>query len=126
MASKKEIKRKLKRKAQKKQKLNQELTRALPIVCDEFVPHNRTAIKQYFYKKYGYRCWLCGKEFDPQKLTLHHVIPFHITRHTVVEESSIVCPHCHFHVINEEEYGTPEYWALMERMYDNLKKWQQD
>ena len=99
MASKKEIRRKLKKKARKKQQLNAEAIRALPVVCDEFVPHDRNAIKQYFYEKYGCRCWLCGKEFDPQVLTLHHVIPFHITRHTVAEESSIVCRHCHFHII---------------------------
>ena len=126
MASKKKIRRKLKREARKQQQLNYELIRALPIVCDEFVPHDKTAIKRYFYKRYGHRCWLCGEEFDPQFLTLHHVIPFHITRHTVAEESSIVCRHCHFDIINEEEYGTPEYWALMEKMYENIKKWRQE
>lgn len=103
------------------------IVRTIPIEDDKMVPqNNKTAIKQYFYARYGHRCWLCGKEFEMTELTLHHIIPFHITRHTVLSESSIACTHCHFKVINKVPYNTQEYWELMEKMFDNIKKWEKE
>ena len=104
----------------------EQMVKILPEVCKETIPHSKLSIKQYFFKKYGQRCWLCGQYFNKSNLTLHHVIPVSISHRTIVEESSILCTHCHFDIVNEVQYNTREYWQLMDKMYANVQKWQEE
>ena len=118
-------------KKKKKQKIivqleQEQMVKVLPKVCDAILPNNKPTIKQYFFKRYGQRCWLCGQYFDKPDLTLHHVIPVSISHKTIAEESSIVCTHCHFDIINKISYNTREYWQLMDKMYANVQKWQEE
>ena len=97
-----------------------------PIKPNYTVPHTNIAIKNYFYEAYGCRCWLCGEVFPRNELTLHHVIPYHISQRTNVEESSIVCCYCHFDIVNKIPYNSEEYWSVMQQMYNNIKQWNKE
>lgn len=79
-------------------------------------------VKQYLLKTYGRYCWLCMEKFDTKELTIHHVIPFHISRTTTVKDSMILCEHCHFDVVNKVKYGTKEYDELMAKARRNINK----
>lgn len=70
-------------------------------------------VKKYLYQKYGGRCEVCGKKFEFQRLTGHHIIMKckggRITRKNIL----LACYYCHFDVINHIKYNSIEYWSLM-------------
>ena len=80
----------------------------------------RKFVKQQLLTMYGKRCWLCLEKFDVKKLTLHHVIPFHISKTTTLKDSMILCEHCHFEVVNKVRYGSEEYNRLMAKARKNI------
>lgn len=75
---------------------------------------NKFKVKEKLLNEHGYRCWLCGKEFKKDELTLHHIIEWQFTHHTVEEESCILCKHCHFDIVNKATYQSIYYNLLME------------
>ena len=44
----------------------------------------------------------------------------------IAEESSILCSHCHFDIVNNVQYNSQEYWQLMDIMYSNVQKWREE
>lgn len=82
----------------------------------------RKFVKQQLLMTYGRYCWLCMKRFDTKRLTLHHVIPFHISKTTTFKDSMILCEHCHFEVVNKVKYGSKEYNELMAKARKNINK----
>ena len=82
----------------------------------------RKYVKQYLLATYGKYCWLCMRKFDSKKLTIHHIVPFHISGTTNIKDSMILCEHCHFEVVNKVKYGTKEYDELMAKARKNINK----
>lgn len=77
------------------------------------------AMKEYLFFKYGCRCEVCGKEFKKNELTGHHII-MRCKGGKVTEDNILIaCCHCHFGVINNVEYNSKEYWALMEKSLEH-------
>lgn len=72
-------------------------------------------IKNLLLEKHKYFCWLCEKEFTRQSLTIHHIIPHSISHTTEEKTSCILCMHCHFDIVNKEEYNSLKYNKLMQK-----------
>lgn len=81
---------------------------------------NRKLIKQQLFENYGYVCWLCGKQKEKEKLTLHHIHQFCYTHSTTYEDSMILCCDCHFGVVNKIPYDSEEYWKLMNEILERV------
>ena len=73
------------------------------------------AMKEYLYSKYGQRCEVCGKEFEKDKLTAHHIIMKSRGGEVTEDNILIACCNCHFGTINHIEYDSDEYWELMRK-----------
>ena len=82
----------------------------------------KKVVKQELLSKYGKYCWLCMEKFDTKDLTLHHIIPYSISHTTTLKDSMILCQNCHFNIVNNLKYGTPEYDELMETAKRNINK----
>jgi 5-methylcytosine-specific restriction endonuclease McrA len=81
---------------------------------------NRKLVKQELFDKYGCFCWLCGKEKDKNKLTLHHIHQICYTHSTTFKDSMILCCDCHFGVVNKITYDSKEYWDLMNEILNRM------
>lgn len=71
------------------------------------------AMKQYLFQQYGQRCEVCGKEFEQNQLTGHHIIMRSKGGEISEDNILIVCCNCHFNKINRMDYNSKEYWKLM-------------
>ena len=70
-------------------------------------------VKEYLFNKYGLYCEVCGKRFDKNGLTGHHIVMKCKGGKISKKNILLACYHCHFGVINNMEYNTEEYWTLM-------------
>ena len=79
-------------------------------------------VKDSLFAKYGLRCEVCKKEFSEEELTGHHIIMQCRGGPTTEKNVLLACVKCHFEVINKIEYGTEEYWELMNECLKHRQK----
>jgi len=79
-------------------------------------------MKERLYSKYGLRCEVCGEKLKRKELTGHHVVMRSKGGKVTEDNILIACYHCHFVVINNLEYDSEEYWALMEKSLKHRKE----
>lgn len=79
------------------------------------------AVKETLFSKYGCKCEVCGKKFNKDKLTGHHIIMRCKGGEISEENILITCYNCHFGVINHMEYDSKEYWELMRKSLEHRK-----
>lgn len=73
---------------------------------------NKT-VKSELIDMHGRYCWLCGKKFTKDKLTLHHIVPVSKHGETTIVNGMVLCEHCHFDVVNKVIPFSDEYVNLM-------------
>lgn len=79
-------------------------------------------VKDCLFGKYGMRCEVCGKEFQRNKLTGHHIIEKSHGGDVSEDNILIACKNCHFEIINNIEYDSKEYWELMDKCLEHRKE----
>lgn len=78
-------------------------------------------VKELLFDKYGCRCEVCGRKFNKDKLTGHHII-MRCKGGKVTEDNILIaCYNCHFGIINHIEYDSNEYWELMNKSLEHRK-----
>lgn len=73
---------------------------------------NRKRVKAYLFKHYGTICMACNQRFKRTDLQLHHIEKWEHTHTTTVEDSSLVCDHCHKHINWSERNNKNEYISI--------------
>lgn len=71
---------------------------------------NRNIVKLEHLRRYGKRCWICGRKFSAKSdLTLHHIIKWADCHITTLENTSILCEDCHRKVHHYELCNPDKY-----------------
>ena len=82
---------------------------------------NRKAVKTELIKRYGKRCWLCGRKFSTRKkLELHHIIKWCDYHETNTLNTSLLCEECHKN-LHYNEKKNPELYKKINTFLLNYK-----
>ena len=82
---------------------------------------NTKQVKQQLFLKCGRVDMYSMMEYKDYNLQLHHDPPFHITHHTIYEESYLLSPDIHQELHYLETHNPEEYENMMEVIRENKK-----
>lgn len=74
---------------------------------------NRIKVKNELIKRYGKRCWICGRKFNTnKKLQLHHILKWCEKHETNISNTSILCEKCHKNLHKYEKIDKKRYQEI--------------